>query len=281
MRIFVEAVAVRGPGLNGWAASRPVLAGAEDYRAAPIEVPPSPLLPANERRRAVQTVKLALALGAEAFATAGREATETATVFTSSGGDGDTIHGILDVLASGNRELSPTRFHNSVHNAPAGYWSIATRSHAPSTSLCCYDGSFAAGLLEAAVQATVENHAVALIAYDLRYPEPLNAVRPIGGMFGTALVLVPAATTSTFAEIVVELRPSSGSASVMASAALEELRRDIPTARSLPLLAALARASAETLIIEYVSGLDLTVTVAPIAIREAPRASRQEETTVA
>jgi hypothetical protein len=278
VRVFVEAVALRGPGLKGWEASRAVLTGAEVYRAAPTEVPPSPLLPANERRRAVQTVKLALALGTEAFAAAGRDAAETASVFASSGGDGDTIHAILEVLASTERELSPTRFHNSVHNAPAGYWSIAIRSHAPSTSLCCFDASFAAGLLEAAVQATVDDHAVALVAYDLRYPQPLNAARPISALFGTALVLSPTPTASSFARLEVEPRPSSGGVSTMGSTGLEELRRGTPAARSLPLLAALAGGSAETVVIEYVSGLELTVTLAPLAIAEPASASRQEAT---
>ena len=274
MRVFVEAAAVRGPGLAGWAASRAVLAGAASYQPAPTEVPPSPLLPANERRRTVQTVKLALALGAEAFAAAGRDPAETATIFTSSGGDGDTIHEILATLASDDRALSPTRFHNSVHNAPAGYWSIATRSHAPSTSLCCRDASFAAGLLEAAVQATVDDRAVALIAYDLRYPEPLHAVRPIGALFGAALVLAPAPTPAAFARLDVELGRSGG-ASLMADAALEELRRGTPAARGLPLLAALARGAVAQVTIDYVPGLTLAVAVEPVAaIVEARREAR-------
>ena len=50
------------------------------------------------------------------------------TVFTSSSGDGDNVHEICETLAAADRQVSPTRFHNSVHNAPAGYWSIATRS---------------------------------------------------------------------------------------------------------------------------------------------------------
>lgn len=272
MRVFVEAVGLRGPGLSGWAESRAVLAGSAPYRPAPTELPPSPLLPPNERRRTVQTVKLALALGAEAFAAAGRDPAKTATVFTSSGGDGATIHEILETLASDDRALSPTRFHNSVHNTPAGYWSIATRSHAPSTSLCCHDASFAAGLLEAAVQTTVEERAVALVAYDLRYPEPLHSVRPIGALFGTALLLTPAPTPAALARLDIELVSSCG-ASAMADPALEALRRGTPAARALPLLAALARGAAARLAIDYVPGLALAVSVEPAAA-----AARQEAT---
>lgn len=150
MHIYVEGVGVCGPGLKNWQESRRILAGNEAYVPLPVVLPRCEVLPENERRRAVPTVKLALGVGSEALANAGRDAAATAAVFTSSGGDGATLNHILDVLASEERELSPTRFHNSVHNAPSGYWSIATRSREPSTSLCCHDASFPAGLLEAA-----------------------------------------------------------------------------------------------------------------------------------
>jgi hypothetical protein len=261
VRVYVEGIGLRGPGLDGWAASRAVLAGAEPYIPAPASIPASPLLPANERRRMVQTVKLALAVGAEAFEAARRDAAATATVFTSSGGDGETIHEILKALAADDPELSPTRFHNSVHNAPAGYWSIAIKSHAPSSSLCCHDASFAAGLLEAAVQATVDDRAVALIAYDLPYPEPLNSVRRIGAVFGAALLLTPGANENSLAQMDIEITHGPGKATPMADPALEALRQDTPAARSLPLLAAIARNTPLTLSLDYVSGLRIELSL--------------------
>ena len=56
-------------------------------------------------------------------------------------------------LAATPTLISPTKFHNSVHNAAAGYW-----THRPpaatsaSTALTAFDASFGAGLLEAASQ---------------------------------------------------------------------------------------------------------------------------------
>jgi len=264
MQLYVEGVALLGPGLNGWEASRPVLAGELSYRAAALELPSIALLPPNERRRTVKTVKLALALGAEAFAAADRHPAETPTVFTSSGGDGDTIHEILDALASDKPALSPTRFHNSVHNAPSGYWGIATRSHAASTSLCCHDASFAAGLLEASVQATVDRSPVALIAYDLCYPEPLHSVRPIGATFGAALILAPQPNPAAFARLELELRPSSGPTRDLLPPALEALRCTTPAARSLPLLCALAGHDQKSVAIDYLSGLELALAIHPL-----------------
>src|SRR3984885_9051765 len=154
MRVFIEGVGVIGPGLDGWAEARAVLAGAAHYEPRPVRPPLIALLPPAERRRAGTAVKLAIAAGIEALAQAARAPPEMAMVFAASGGDGDTVDQILSVLATPLREVSPTRFHNSVHNAPSGYWSVATGSQAPSTSLCAFDDSVAAGILEAAAPAT-------------------------------------------------------------------------------------------------------------------------------
>jgi hypothetical protein len=271
MRLYVEGVGLCGPGLDGWTASLRILAGAKDYVPTPTLVLPSALLPANERRRAPQIVKIALAVGAEAFSAAGRDPAETATVFASSGGDGDTIHEILNVLASPNRELSPTRFHNSVHNASAGYWSIATGSRAPSSSLCCHDDSFAAGLLEAAAQITSGQNAVALIAYDVQYPWPLSAARPIGDAFGLALVLSPVRTAAALACVEVELFQGSVAPSSVVPW-LEILRQSTPAARSLPLLAALARGKESSVVVSYLDNMMLALKITPTvsgAVRES------------
>jgi hypothetical protein len=263
MRAYVEGIGLCGPGLDGWAASLRILAGEQDYTHAPTRVPASLLLPPNERRRAVQTVKIALAVGAESFAGAARDPAETASIFASSGGDGETIDDIMSVLASANRELSPTRFHNSVHNAPAGYWGIANGARAPSSSLCCHDGSFSAGLLEAAVQAVTEQRAVVLIAYDVCYPAPLSLVRPIAAAFGAALVLSPEFSDSAIACLDLRLDPESV-ASVMTAPGLEALRKNIPAARGLPLLAVLARGAEEEVTLEYLDDLALSLDVTPL-----------------
>jgi hypothetical protein len=263
MRAFVEGVGLLGPGLAGWRASRPVLVGAAPYRYSPAAIVASDLLPPAERRRTGIPVKLALAVGHEAFADAARDASATATVFTASSGDGETLHQMCEALASEAREVSPTRFHNSVHNAAAGYWSIATRSREASTSLCCYDASFSAGLLEAVAQVAVDRRPVALIAYDHPYLEPIHSARPIGATFAAALVLVPEATPRAFAAIDVSFFPEARAATRMSDPGLEAARAANPAARSLPLLSALARGVEETVVFEYLEGAHLRVVVAP------------------
>jgi hypothetical protein len=261
--LAVEGVGLCGPGLDGWAAGRAILAAPASYLFAPTQIPASQLLPANERRRAAQIVKIALAAGAEAFAAAGHDPALTPTVFASSGGDGETIHGILNTLAATDRALSPTRFHNSVHNAAAGYWSIATGATAASTSLCCHDDSFAAGLLEAAVQAAATGQSVGLIAYDVQYPAPLNAERRIGAPFAVALVLRPA--TAAFPQLELELLAGAAPPTPAGAPALEALRQNTPAARCLPLLAALAAGAESTVRLDYLTDMTLALRVSPLA----------------
>ncbi len=240
IRVFVSGVGLLGPGLRGWEAGRVVLRGDAAWHASDVALPPVGQLPAAERRRIGASVKLALAVGMEAVEQSGEAISDMATVFTSSGGDSVTMHGILEVLATERREVSPTRFHNSVHNAPSGYWAVACAARAPSTSLCAHDASFQVGLLDAAVQAVTTNRPVTLIAYDLPYSAPLDEFRHIGGVFGTALVLTPQMNSAVSAVLEIDAGDGTADETHMGEGALENLRLDIPAARSLPLLVALA-----------------------------------------
>ena len=75
--------------------------------------------------------------------------------------------------ASGS--ISPTRFHNSVHNAAAGYWGIATGATAAANALCAYDASFGAGLLEALTQVHTSRSGRSSWSPTMRsYPEPMR-----------------------------------------------------------------------------------------------------------
>jgi Beta-ketoacyl synthase, N-terminal domain len=263
MRVFVESVGLLGPGLSGWPASRPVLCGTETYTRADVSLPPPDRLPAAERRRTGLPVRLALATGLDALAQSERSVDTLAAVFTSSEGDGQVIHEICETLDTPERLVSPTRFHNSVHNAPAGYWGIALRSPAPSTSLCCYDWSFAAGLLEACAQCLCDSRAVLLISYDLPYPEPLHGKRPILGTLGAALLLAPEPGRASFAQLDVRVETGPHPVSPMEDPALEALRRGNATGRALPLLRALAGPLAAAVVLEYLHDSAIAVEVSP------------------
>jgi len=261
MRAWVEGIGVLGPGLRGWPMSRAALAGGEALPAEPVTIPASDWLPPAERRRTGAAVRVALAVGREACEHAQRDPRTLATVFTSSGGDGDNQHAICEVLASEARELSPTRFHNSVHNAPAGYWGVATGAMESSTTLCAYDWSFAAGLIEALAWLTMERQPVLLIAYDTPYPEPMNAVRPVAAVFGVAFVFTPERTARSLAMLDARLAREAPAESLPAG--LDALCRGVPAARSLPLLQKLATTAGGISAIEYLDGRSIRVECVP------------------
>jgi hypothetical protein len=160
-------------------------------------------------------------------------------------------------------EVSPTRFHNSVTNAPAGYWCMAVQSQAPSTSLSGFDASVAVGLIEAGVQVETEQSSVLLVTHDSPFPEPLHSVRPMSAIFGAALVLAPVRSANSLARIVVAIEPPLHALTRLADADLDGLRTGNPAARILPLLAALARRESAELFLPYVHSQALRVNVLP------------------
>jgi Beta-ketoacyl synthase, N-terminal domain len=258
---WVGSVGLLGPGLPDWPTAAQVLSGGAPYDARPTVIPPLQCLPPAERRRTGKIVRLALRVGLEATARAGAEVAALAAVFSSSGGDGENCHEICQVLASAERQISPTRFHNSVHNAASGYWGIATGATAASNALCAHDASFTAGLLEALVQVRIDETEVLLIAYDADYPQPMRSVRPIPDAFAVALLLTPTARQGSLARLTADL--SGAPAERLPDPQLEALRAQVPAARSLPLLRALARAQTAAVVIDYLGKQRLQVEVRP------------------
>lgn len=260
---YVTGIGVRGPGLADWTQTEAVLCARQSYERAETNLPAPDSLPPTERRRTGRVVRLAFAIGLEAARQAGTDSARLPVVFASSGGDGDNCHEICQTLASANRALSPTRFHNSVHNAPAGYWSIAAGTQVPSTTICAYDASFAAGLLEALAQIAVSGKATALIAYDLDYPPPLRAARTVPAPFGLALVLHADPQPQALASLRVHI--DTGVPDRVSHSDLEALRAAIPAAEGLVLLEAIAARRATTVNIAYLEPQTLRVSVAPCA----------------
>lgn len=256
---YIEGIGLLGPGFTDWPSSQAVLSGQTPYQSRPTILPPPALLPAAERRRSGAIIKLTLATGLEAIAAAGLDAKSLPSVFSSSGGDGETCHTICEMLASDDRQISPTRFHNSVHNAAAGYWSIATGAMTTSSVLSGFDASFGAGLLEAITQAVVDDTRNVLLACDTPYPEPLHRARPIPDAFGIALVLSAQRSARALAQITVSL--TDAAADRLDDAALESLRLAIPAARGLPLLRVIALKQNQHVVLDYLGGTRLSVAI--------------------
>lgn len=265
MKVYLEGVGIHAPGLAGWEQASAVLAGRTGYDPQPPPRLMPELLPPDVRRRTTEHIRLAVEVAAQAVAHARQDAARLHSVFASSESDGAITHNICEEVARETPEVSPTRFHNSVNNAPAGYWCMAVGARGPSTSIAGYDATFAMGLLEAACQLHTEAEAVLLVAHDTPLPEPLNRVRPMTAAFGAALVLMREPTACSFAVLDIDIAAFDGVEPVMADAALDGLRRGNPCARGLPLLAAIARGACVEVVLPYVAGRVLRVIVEPSA----------------
>ncbi len=263
--VFIEGIGVYAPGLVGWRESAEVLSGRLPYRAvAPPRLSPSMLAP-DVRRRTTDHIRLAVEVAAEAVGNAGREPGSLASVFASSESDGQITHYICEEVVKDRPEVSPTRFHNSVNNAAAGYWSMAAGSRAPSTSVAGFDGTFAVGLVEACVQlATGSEEALILVAHDTPLPEPLNSVRPLVASFGVALVLSRDRSPRSMMKLAVSLPESIGEETGVVDPGLEALRIGNPAARALPVLVAVAQAEASArIVLPYARGRSLEIATRP------------------
>ncbi|MBO9740117.1 beta-ketoacyl synthase chain length factor [Xanthomonas axonopodis pv. begoniae] len=183
----IEGIGFWTQGLPSWEAASAFARGGalQDTPARPAPQ----LLAANERRRAPDTVAVSLDAALAACSAAGRDPASLPSIFTSTYGDLAISDYMCTTLASDPLAISPTKFHNSVHNAAAGYWTIGAGAMTPATAMSAGPGSFAQGLLEALVQRAAGAQAVLLASYDARSVGPLGRVAPSQGLLGSALVL--------------------------------------------------------------------------------------------
>jgi hypothetical protein len=238
-RVYVEGIGLWSPQLADFAALRDLLDGREP--TPPSARPAAITLPANERRRAPESVLLAVEVAGQAVAMSGRDARELACVFASSHGDQPITDYMCVTLAQAPGELSPTRFHNSVHNAPVGYWTIATGCHAPSSAVAAHRASFGAGLLEAASQVIADQRAVLLVCSDTQSTGPLVEIIGCRQPFGSGWVLAPEISDRT--QACLELTLTSQATNGPLAEPLESWRDGNTSATALELLALVARGS--------------------------------------
>jgi len=261
--VYVESVGLFGPGLNGWTDSIPILRGEAGYIEEELPRYRPTLLSGNERRRATDSVRIAFGAGEDAVIGRLEQAGTLASVFVSSGGDYSIHDQICRGLLKPEKHISPTLFHNSVHNAPAGYWSIATQSAAPSVTLCAYDYSVAAGLLEATALSLADQRDVLLVLNDTDVCEPLVEKRPVTQPFAAALWLAPRRSDRALAMLTVYLSDGPAAQPDPQVASLAALCHGNPAARILPLLEVIARNEAGKFHFPLASGGAVSVHATP------------------
>lgn len=229
--------------------------------SAPGERPQPALLGANERRRAPDSVLVALEVAARAVAAAGQDPATLASVFTSAHGDLAIVEALGKTLAADPLLLSPTRFHHSVHNAASGYWAIAAHATAPSTALSGFGRSFAVGLLEAASLCAADERPVVVVGFDTEARGALLSVNRSRGLLGVALVLAPQRSERSRWQLDWDLQPGPG--------ALPPLQRhaalaDNAMADALPVAEALDGDAAVVFALPLATNLALRVDLQPL-----------------
>ena len=248
LEFTIEGIGLFAPGLPDWASARAPLRGESEPAAGEPQRPAPTLLSPNERRRAPDSVLLALAVAEQACAMAGRDPRTLPNVFASAYGDLAINDYLCAELARAPLDLSPTKFHNSVHNAPAGYWTIATGCMASSSAVSAGAATFGAGLLEAVLIANRDAAPTLLVVFDTTTNGPLGEVVHSHAAFAMAFVISPKASPGGY---VVRLRLEPGAAPELAPLpeSLHDLQATSPAAASLPLLAALARREPASVVI--------------------------------
>jgi hypothetical protein len=190
-RVRIEGIGAWLRGATDWNTLRATLRGEQGLREDAPSKPAASTLPPAERRRAPEAVLLAAEVAGQACSMANREPSSMPCVFASTHGELSITDYMCATLSVAPRELSPTKFHNSVHNAPAGYWTIATHCEHASNAITGWHTSFGAGLLEAAALVAAEQTPVLFAAYDTASSGPLAEMTRTTQPFGSAFVLAP------------------------------------------------------------------------------------------
>ena len=179
-----------GAGFRNWQDLQDLMAGKE-LADDGAKGPKPEVIPANERRRAPLPVRLAVEASSQACEMAGLDASGLASVFVSGLGDTQLTDYMCKVLAGENKALSPTKFHNSVHNAAAGYWTISTNCMQAANSVAGFNESVSLTLMEALVQANAEQRPLLLTFYDAPSSPILRELLENEHPFSVSIIVSP------------------------------------------------------------------------------------------
>ncbi len=203
--------------------------------------PKPQIIPANERRRAPLPVRLAVESSWQASQMAKVDPKELSCVFVSGFGDTQLTDYMCKVLAGDSKELSPTKFHNSVHNAAAGYWTISTGCEKAANSVAGFENSVSVTLLEGMIQCVEENKPILLTFFDAPVSQVLTDIMGPGDSFACSIVIVPEsfASQSDYTKKItatLELANCEWPALNVCSDVIKASYTNNPSARVIPLL---------------------------------------------
>jgi len=179
-----------------WAAWSPGIETHDQWHAwsrAPVPLerdgaPGVPFLPAIQRRRCDPLCRAMLHAAHACLQETVQS--EVTSVFASRHGGFANMVTLLVTLAQGEA-LSPARFSHSVHNTPAGIFSIWAKNRQASTSISAGAGTFGFGFLEAlGMLSRQPGRPVLLVSGEEAAPDPMRAkVDHDYGLHAVALLL--------------------------------------------------------------------------------------------
>jgi len=273
--IYINSVGVIGPGIDDWSHCQKLLNNEVEHTFAELPKLALSILPANERRRTTAMIKMALHVASEAISSANISASGVCSVFASSNSDLTIVDRICNELLLPDHPVSPTQFHNSVHNASAGYWSIGMGCRCPSNSISAALYSAMAGLIEACTMAIVEKETVMLAIYDCPVDGLLHDIVGIKSAFACAMVLTAEPTSASFASLQL-LGSTDAVSSELSNKALAASLQDKAAISALLLLESIATINTSTtestlpdsaiVSIPYADNLQYLVKVAPFSL---------------
>jgi hypothetical protein len=136
--------------------------------------PPALLLHPRLRRRTSTLTRAAVTALEAALASSGVSIDQVRFVLVSSFGEIETTVELLAQLGEPEGPVSPTKFHNSVHNTATGYMSIASGNHRESTALAGGPHNLEIGLLEALAGLAETGEDVVLLFAEELLPRPFE-----------------------------------------------------------------------------------------------------------
>lgn len=234
-----------GPGFATWEQLREILLSPKSAGDLPPATNPSPqVIPANERRRAPLPVKMAVEVSGQALAASGLASADVACVFGSGLGDTEITDYMCRELTTELKQLSPTKFHNSVHNAAAGYWTISTGCMKSANSIAAYQQTAALALLEGAIQCVQQNEPVLITLFDTPAHASYRQIFACDRPFAAALLICPEDYTDKGQPLSFDTNAQDELPQCPEHPELASLYRDNPSARVLGLLQLIAAGKA-------------------------------------
>lgn len=164
---FVTGAAVWAPGYRDLAAW---LRGTPDPA---VTTAPAELIPAALRRRASALSRMVAEAARAAAAEGGAELSRASMVLGSGYGELVAAAEMIASFREAEGMPSPTKFHNSVHNAPVAYVSMATGNQGLATAIAAGDATAGMALQEAMGVLAERGGDVLVVLADEAVPQPL------------------------------------------------------------------------------------------------------------